>query len=131
MSELVLVSCLLFLCQGAADRASACERMSCWPPPRGAPQGVTVFRGCEVVLIRTNSAPGCRGLDGMPLGDSKVREPGDGASSPTRDTRTSKDPAPPRRARIPARTRLFLGAMKRPKEGPPVPLGGVHAAQAR
>ena len=69
MPELVLVSCLVFLCPGAAQRADACERINCWPT-EGKPQAVKIVRGCEIVRIRTNSADGCRGLDGVPLGRS-------------------------------------------------------------
>ena len=69
MPELFLVSCLVFLCPGAAYRADACERINCWPSG-GNPQAVKILRGCELVLIRTKSADGCRGLDGVPLGRS-------------------------------------------------------------
>ena len=69
MPELVLVSCLLFLCPGAADRAHACERINCWPAG-GNHQALQVLRGCELVSIRVNSARSCRGLDGVPLGKS-------------------------------------------------------------
>jgi hypothetical protein len=65
MPELVLVSCLVFLCPSAADRADACLRINCWPAG-GDPQAFKLLRGCELVLIRVNSAPGC--LDGVPLG---------------------------------------------------------------
>jgi hypothetical protein len=67
MPELVLVSCLLFMCPGAADRAHDCLRINCWPTG-GDPQALKLLRGCELVLIRVNSAPGCRRLDGVPLG---------------------------------------------------------------
>jgi hypothetical protein len=69
MSQAFLVSCLLFLCPGAADRAHDCLRINCWPAG-GDPQALKVLRGCELVLIRVNSAPGCRGLDGVPLGEA-------------------------------------------------------------
>ena len=75
MPELFLVSCLVFLCPGAAHRADACERINCWPTG-GKPQAVKIVRGCEIVRIRTNSADG-RGLDGVPLGRSIANNPGD------------------------------------------------------
>jgi hypothetical protein len=69
MPELFLVSCLVFLCPSAAYRADACERITCWPAG-GNPQAAKILRGCEVVLIRTSSADGCRSLDGVPVGKS-------------------------------------------------------------